>query len=369
MKSAEPFPRRILMTADTVGGVWNFALTLCRRLTDCEILLATMGGRASAIQLDQARQLSNVKLVDSDFLLEWMHDPWRDVADAGEWLLALADRFQPDLVHLNGYVHASLPWRVPVVVTAHSCVLSWWKAVRKTELPAEWDTYRARVRKGLLAADLLTAPSATMMRDLRDLHHIGCRQTIIHNGVEPPPEDGSLPQKQPLFLTAGRLWDEAKNVRGLAEIACDLPWPVVMAGAAPASSEWQFANARLAGQVAPAEMRQLFRQATIYAHPARYEPFGLAVLEAALCGCALVLGDIDSLREIWGEAAVFVDPEDKAVLRDALLVLAGDPQECARMAGLARCRAEQFTADLMARGYRDGYQKLTTFQQPLVSAP
>ncbi len=31
--------------------------------------------------------------------------------------------------------------------------------------------------------------------------------------------------------------------------------------------------------------------------PARYEPFGLSVLEAALSGCALVLGDIPSLRE------------------------------------------------------------------------
>ena len=50
-------------------------------------------------------------------------------------------------------------------------------------------------------------------------------------------------------------------------------------------------------------------RAAIYALPARYEPFGLSILEAALSGCALVIGDIPSLREIWADAALFV-PSD-----------------------------------------------------------
>ena len=49
---------------------------------------------------------------------------------AGEWLLALAGRARPDVVHLNGYAHAALPWARPIVVVAHSCVLSWHEAVR-----------------------------------------------------------------------------------------------------------------------------------------------------------------------------------------------------------------------------------------------
>ena len=39
---------------------------------------------------------------------------------------------------------------------------------------------------------------------------------------------------------------------------------------------------------------------------ARYEPFGLAVLEAAQAGMRLVLSDIPSFRELWDGAATFV---------------------------------------------------------------
>ena len=57
------------------------------------------------------------------------------------------------------------------------------------------------------------------------------------------------------------------------------------------------------------------RCAAIYALPARYEPFRLEVLEAAAPGCALVLGDIASLRELWDGAALFVAPDDDRALR------------------------------------------------------
>src|SRR3954454_18301707 len=70
-------PRRILMTADTVGGVWTYALELAQALTPhgVEITLATMGPRANARQKDDAAQIPNLKLVESDFKLEWMDDP------------------------------------------------------------------------------------------------------------------------------------------------------------------------------------------------------------------------------------------------------------------------------------------------------
>ena len=58
------------------------------------------------------------------------------------------------------------------------------------------------------------------------------------------------------------------------------------------------------------------RRATIFALPARYEPFGLSALEAGLAGCALVLGDIP-MREVWHDAAMFVPPEQPAALENA----------------------------------------------------
>src|SRR5215207_31233 len=79
-------PKRILMTADTVGGVWTYALELARSLAPhgVEIELASMGSRLSGEQRTEARSIPNLTVYESSFKLEWMEDPWRDVRAAGE---------------------------------------------------------------------------------------------------------------------------------------------------------------------------------------------------------------------------------------------------------------------------------------------
>jgi hypothetical protein len=57
---------------------------------------------------------------------------------------------------------------------------------------------------------------------------------------------------------------------------------------------------RCLGPLEASELAGWMHRAAIYALPARYEPFGLSALEAAQAGCALVLGDLSSLREVWG---------------------------------------------------------------------
>src|SRR3954463_15547764 len=152
-------PQRVLMTADTVGGVWTYALELIGALPEVRFALATMGRQLSASQREQIATHSNVVLFESEFRLEWMDDPWSDVDRAGDWLLGLEAKFQPDLVHLNGYAHAVLPWAAPKLVVAHSCVISWWHAVKGGEPPDQFDEYRRRVSTGLAAANLVVAPT------------------------------------------------------------------------------------------------------------------------------------------------------------------------------------------------------------------
>lgn len=94
---------------------------------------------------------------------------------------------------------------------------------------------------------------------------------------------------------------------------------------------------------------------------ARYEPFGLSVLEAAQAGCALVLGDIPSLRENWDGAALFAAPDDDDALRDALRRLIEDDALRARFGARARRRAMFMTAARMADEY------LGVCEEPLVS--
>jgi len=352
----------MLMTADPIGGVWTFCIDLIEGMegSNVEFALATMGRQLTTRQRTQVEALRNVTLYESDFKLEWMDDPWSDVDRAGEWLLTIGGEFEPDLLHLNGYAHAALPWNRPVLVTAHSCVFSWFEAVRKLPPPERrWREYKRRVRLGLRAADLVTAPSRSMLRAARI--HYG--NTFWNGRVIPNGRRAELFQpanKASVIFSCGRLSDEAKNIALLNEIAPRLAWPIEAAGdtAHPNGSRTFPQNLHLLGPLSPTDVAARLASASIYALPARYEPFGLTALEAALSGCALVLGDIPSLREIWGTSAVFVPPDDRIAWRKTLQRLIENPRLRDRCALRAREHAQFFTLNQMTRGYLDAYRSL-----------
>jgi glycosyltransferase involved in cell wall biosynthesis len=107
--------------------------------------------------------------------------------------------------------------------------------------------------------------------------------------------------------------------------------------------------------LSPSDLASWLARAAIYALPARYEPFGLSALEAALSGCALVLGDISSLRENWDGAAVFVPPDDHNRLEAALRRLMEHGEQRESFALLAANRAREFTQSRMVSDYLNVY--------------
>ena len=320
------------MTADAVGGVWTYARDLAAAL-DADVTIATMGPPPAAPG-------ENVRV--STYALEWEDDPWDDVDRAGAWLLELAEELQPDLVHLNGYAHGALPWRAPVVVAAHSDVVSWWWAVHGEPPPGRYDPYRSAVEAGLRAADALVAPTRAVLDDLRRHYRLPREQVVVPNGSSFVPAAAA---KEPFVLGLGRFWDEAKNVSALERARSSSPWPIVTAGAGTPL-----------GQLGPAGVRELLARAAVFASPARYEPFGLGILEAARSRCALVLGDIPSLREVWGDAAVFAPPDDDEALAAALRLVTGEDELRRELAERARRRASRYTAEAMAAGYARVYE-------------
>ena len=97
-----------------------------------------MGAPLSGAQWAEAKALPNLVVEESRFALEWMDDPWADVSTSGDWLLSLEARVRPDVVHLNGYAHGALPWARASLVVGHSCVLSWWRAVKGEDAPPRY---------------------------------------------------------------------------------------------------------------------------------------------------------------------------------------------------------------------------------------
>ena len=348
------------MTADPLGGVWNYALELCAALGShyVRVSLATLGGAPSAQQQAQLARLPYVTVYPSRFRLEWMAAPWEDLERAGQWLLALERSIQPDIVHLNHLVHADLPWQAPVLSVGHSCVLSWWQAVHGAPAPPEWGRYQERVRKSLRAAQVVVAPTAAQLRALERYYGPFRQARVIHNARSY--KLFNTARKEPLVLAAGRLWDGAKNIAALAAVASQVAAPIAVAGAieGPDGQTATVPGVRLLGSLGPEQLAGWYARAAVYALPARYEPFGLTAVEAALSGCALVLGDIDSLREVWGAAARYVHPDDHVGLRETLNELLANDLLRDRLAARAMGRARQLKPSRLGQAYLGVYRSL-----------
>ncbi len=353
--------KRVLLTGDTLGGVWTFTLELAEGLAaeGFEVSLATFGGLGSAAQREEAAGIKGLEWLKSPLKLEWMDDPWSDVELAGRWLLDLEKHFNPDVIHLNTLCHGAIGWNAPVVLTVHSCVASWWAAVKREPLPANWKRYREEVTQSLQCADLVTAPSRAMLESVSESYGVDFDDArVIPNARRA--NRFRAEAKEPFVLAAGRLWDDGKNVRALTEVAPRLSWPVVLAGEhhSPDGTATELPDCVLLGQLSAEDLASWYARAAIYALPARYEPFGLSVLEAALSGCALVLGDIPSLREIWRDSALFVPPDDLKRLEVVLRELIEVPSLRELMGLLALSRARHYTPSRMVAEYMRAYESV-----------
>lgn len=349
--------RRVLMTADAVGGVWTYAIDLCRGLANygVEVVVLSMGRLPCEQQMREASDLPNLTVIAKDYRLEWMKDCEADLQLSGELLLALEQQFHPDIVHLNTYWHATLPLQAPRLLAVHSCVPSWWEACRGTPLPEEWANYVLRLKKAVAMAAMVVAPSAAYLGEFQRLHGTVSRWRLIRNG-----RDASLFRTGPkrnLVLAAGRLWDDAKNIAALCYAAGGLDVSVMVAGdeTGPHGEVVPHSNVEFLGRLTPAELATHMASASIFVSPARYEPFGLTILEAALSGCALVLGDIPSLRELWDGAAIFVDPCDAGELRSVLRNICQNPGLTAELGARANARAGRYALEKMVQSYHQTY--------------
>jgi glycogen synthase len=355
----------LLITSDTVGGVWTYTQELVTGLVQGghQITLLSFGRLPLPQQTSWMENLPGVDYRPTEYRLEWMEVTERDIEESRNYLALVAEEVKPDLLHLSQYCYGDLPLALPKIVVAHSDVISWWVAVHGKEPEATpWiRRYRERVTSGLRAADMVVAPSRWMLDALSE-HYVRPQQSqVIHNGRTPGNFDAAS-EKQPFILSVGRLWDAAKQVALLYRR--DLPWPVRIVG-------WQEEpgkpgkdtvptdgrNLHLLPPQSQSELRELYAQACIYVAPSRYEPFGLSPLEAALSRCTLVMNDNPVFHELWGEAALYFKKDDADDLCRLLYELSRDQEMREAYAERAYTRARQaFTAAHMLEQYETIYQ-------------
>jgi glycosyltransferase involved in cell wall biosynthesis len=272
-----------------------------------------------------------------------------------------AAAFAPEMVHSNQFCYGALDVSVAKVVTAHSDVLSWARACRKDPLEnTSWlQRYVAHVQAGLSGADAVVAPTRWMMDAVADSFALPACRAVIPNGRSVAAEFERARVLR--AVTAGRLWDEAKGISILSDVKSSVP--VAIAGDFSHESSERAANlgnARFVGQLSETEMLGLLGESAIYLCLSVYEPFGLAALEAARCGCAVIARDIASLQEVWEDGALFFNTAEE--LAGLLGRMARDAQflEGARRRSFER--SQYFSRERMVEKYCRLFQKVKAGQ-------
>ena len=398
------------MTCDAVGGVWQYANDLARALADegVEVMLAVLGpcnplpagerdrrgtrqgegtagwrgvsspdlAYASATRIgsdmppacpEQRGALLTqcapegrgaVEIVPTDLPLDWLAAGPEAVLAAGRAIAALAAEHDVDLVHLNSPALAAAgPFPAPVIAVAHGCPGTWF-AARGQGVPADLVWHEELTRAGLHAADAVVAPSASYAAAVQRHYALPSAPIVVHNGRTP----SALPEGAPAdhVLTAGRLWDRVKNTPLLDAVAALIPVPFRAAGPTTAPHGETVANEHLdlLGTLDAAALAAEYARQPIFVSAARFEPFGLAVLEAAQAGCPLILSGIDSFRELWTGAALFVPDDEPAAYAAAIERIRAEPGLRAHLSAAARTRAARYTPAAMAAGTLAVYRQL-----------
>ncbi len=352
-------PIRLLMTADAVGGVWTYALDLARALApEVRTMLVVLGPSPSPDQRLEVETIPGLELVETGLPLDWTAPELADIREAGAIVRGLARGFRADLIHLNSPALAyDGGFCAPVVGACHSCLATWWSEVRDGPMPEDFRWRSAAVWQGLMNCDVTVAPTAAFAEATARAYEAP-RPFVVHNGRTPAP---LAPRPREGFVfTAGRLWDDGKNIGLLDAAAARLDATVFAAGPleGPNGERRALAHARPLGRISADSVRRWLARTGVFASTPRYEPFGLAVLEAAQAGCPLVLSDIPTLRELWDGAAVFVDAGDPEGLAEALAGLLADPHEAARLGAAARHRAARYSVEAMAAGLSGIYRMI-----------
>jgi glycosyltransferase involved in cell wall biosynthesis len=297
------------------------------------------------------------------------------------WLPAATAHHRTAFVHHPGLAPGLWNPR-PFLLTVHDLVHRFYPQTLSTG--GRW-YYRPLLERALRSSALLgiLTVSAASARDIEREHpHLRCPIVTAANGlssafIPATAEAVAAVCKRhdlvaPYVLAVGTI-EPRKNLAGLVEafvrVVQSQPATLAIVG----RQGWErrlnvptsVAGAiRFLGAVSDAELRALYTGAACFAFPSFYEGFGIPLLEAMACGAPCVASNIDALREVGGEAALYTDPGRPDDLSHGILRLLNDAGLRQRLTEAGLRRAGGFSWKTTARTVYETYeQSLTTMRQ------
>ncbi|MGC9447365.1 glycosyltransferase family 4 protein [Cereibacter johrii] len=276
--------------------------------------------------------------------------PDPDLAETAEAARLLAAVPEGVPVILDGLVHGAIEtealarMRAPLVAMTHHPL------ALETGLPPDRAALlRARERANLALAAHVLVPSPHTARLLVEEYGVPAERITVALPGFPPPDPVRAPMQPPLILSVGILVPRKGHdvlLEALARIR-DLDWQARIVGApwfpetaaalhAQRTALGLEARVSFTGELGEADLRALFRQATLFALATRHEGYGMVFPEALLHGLPIVACATGAVPDtVPADAGLLVPPDDPAAFAAALRRLLEDAPTRQRLAGAA----------------------------------
>jgi len=302
----------------------------------------------------------------------------------------MVDQEKLDLVH---FPHFNLPIRLktPFVVTIHDLIKHFFRgrSVTTRALPVYWLKhlgYRLVLRQAVARACKIIVPSY-FVKDQLAVHfpHIEKKIKVTYEGVAEAYRTTSLEGERknkklikkyrlstPFFVYTGsvypfkdlatllRAFKDLLGRKGLVKpkllITCSrsIFWEKLKKDVKRLGLEKEVI---FPGQIVDDDLAELYQMASALVVPSLMEGFGLPGLEAMSSGCPVIASRAGSLPEVYGQAAIYFQPQNAADLTEKLSrVLYFSPSQKAKQIEKGRNLAKKYSWEKTAQETLDIYE-------------
>ena len=322
---------RLLMTTDVKSEVWDYSLTLSKALLkhiNAEILIISMGGKPTDSQKKQLEDL-NIEFQFTDFSPDFLADNEinPDISEIKTTFERSIKSFDPHIVHLN-HGYPDLNFDKPCILACHANILNkkiWNDSInRYSPLYQNLLNYKQIINKSLNNADIVIAPSRFFAENLIKTFDFIKGIKIIYNGIDYKPH--SCVKESPTLVTFGNMSDSSKHINLLLNMAYRLPDNIKIKIIGDSQLDRKLPkNVEFLTNLSNFERWEVYKNSSIYLALSNYESNGLASIQAAYSGCAILANDIPSCKELWGDCAYIFDRDDANSLMRCINNLVENP--------------------------------------------
>ncbi len=315
----------------------------------------------------------------------WVDVPFSNAAYYEQVLLPRAAKnYHVDMLH---YIDnsASLLTDLPIVLTLHDVMYQ-----RPLSAVRAMPTLRQRLvhaykqwaipRSALIARKVITVSDHSKNEIVKTLDIAPKKIQVTLEGVDRRLfQKGSQKTKGLFKILVHGAADDRKNISNIMRAAQLLvkqkkSFQILIIGMDKAELKWTHYQrealelglepyVKWMGNVAVEDLSRTYREADLFLYPSRMEGFGLPVLEAFSCGVPVITSDTTSLPEVAGKAALLVDPEDPAVIAQAVRNMMEKPKLRKLFIQRGLQRVKLFTWEKMAKQTLKVYESLgATFE-------